>query len=153
VRDCDSVTELNRRYIAFILAVASLGLGFIAWSITSPALAAASRGEPLPGGWSWPTVMFVDALVVLVFAWLLWRIYKDARTHLGALGISQPSLRGRRHIAWADVKRVEVFRGVGYHVYGPRFRIVVAAYAYRDPQSVIATIHDHLGRRPTRRCT
>jgi hypothetical protein len=55
------------------------------------------------------------------------KIYCDACTIFGAQGLSQPALLGgTRTIAWADVTKIKVFGGVGFHIFAGSRRIVVA---------------------------
>ena len=144
MQDRNSLMRMNWPYVLFVVAVATAGLGFIAWSVTAQAVTAWSAGEPVRGGLSWTTVCITDGLAVATLAGLLWKVYRDAHTQIGAHGISQPSLRGKRDLAWTDVRRLEIFQGVGWHVYGPAFRIVVSPYAYRGPRSVIAALHQNI---------
>jgi hypothetical protein len=145
---------VNWLYVGFVVAAATIALGFIAWSVTSPVVQAAAANEPLPGGWSWVSVLVLDGCAMALLGGLLWRVYKDAHTEIDTMGVSQPSLHGRRSLSWQDVRRVSRYAGVGWHLHGDRFRIIVAPYAYRDPQSVIAEIEARAGvGRPTRRCS
>lgn len=120
------------------------GLTFIGWAITSQVYAQWSHGLPITGGWNWPIVIGIDLICFLSALGLYWQIYADANTTIDVSGLSRPSLRGPKHIAWSEVTALKVYGGAGFHVYAGTKKIVVGPYAYREPKRVIETLLRYL---------
>jgi hypothetical protein len=132
--------RINWPYIAFVALVGTSGLLFIAWAITSQVYREWSLGLPISGGWNWPIVIALDFVCILLVGALYWKIYFDAKTTIDGNGIYQPSLFGACSITWSEVTNVEVFGGVGYHVYAGKRKIVITPYAYKNPNEVIQSL-------------
>lgn len=135
--------RVNIPYIFFCASVGTAALVFIGWAITSQVYKQWSQGLPITGGWSWPIVIGVDLMCCLGGLALYWKIYADANTTVDSSGVSRPSLRGPRYIAWSEVTALKVFNGVGYHVHAGTRKIVVTPYAYREPERVIEALHQY----------
>jgi hypothetical protein len=140
----DTFPRLNWLYITFVALVGTGALVFIGWAITSQVYRQWSHGLPISGGWSWPMVFMVDFVCLLLIGALYWKIFYDAKTVIDGNGIYQPGLFGLRNIYWSEVTNVEVFGGVGYHIYAGKRKIVVTPYAYKNPESVIETLRVHI---------
>ena len=75
------------------------------------------------------------------------KIYCDAHTRISPDELSQPAyFGGIRSIDWRDVTKVEVFGGVGYHVFAGKLKIVVTPYAYKRPTDVIELLRVNIER-------
>ena len=136
----DNFPRVNWPYIVFVALIGTSALFFIAWAITSQVYGEWSQGLSISGGWNWPTVIAIDFACALMVVALYWKVYFDTKTTIDDKGIYQPSLFGIRTISWPDVTNVEVFGGVGYHIYAGKKKIVVTPYAYKDPEGVIETL-------------
>jgi len=47
---------------------------------------------------------------------------------------------------WKDVTKVEIFGGVGYHVFAGKHRIVVTPYAYARPDAMVELLRINVER-------
>jgi hypothetical protein len=136
--------QINWLYISIVVVISSAALGFIAWGITTQLYREWSQGLPISGGWNWPLVIAVDSVCATALCALFWKIYCDANTEIGIDTLSQPSIFGRRIINWSEVTDIQVFNGVGYHILAHSKKIVVAPYAYMNPDTVITMLHDRV---------
>jgi hypothetical protein len=130
---------MNWPYVVTAAVIAAAAIGFIIWETTAPVYRASVHGLPTRGGWNWPLVIACDAGCLFVLLALYWKIYCDAKTELGEAELSRPSVFGLRRIRWSEVVRVKIV-GSGCHVFSKNTKIVLSPYAYRDPDSVLATL-------------
>jgi hypothetical protein len=138
--DAQKYPRANWPYLLSIALLGTLGITFIIWSFS--AQVAWSHGQPISGGWTWPTIVaFTVALVVALLA-LYWKIYRDAYTSIGSHGVSQPGLRGLRTFAWSEITRVKSLGGLGFHIHSGRKQIIITAYAYKNAPEVIETLRN-----------
>jgi hypothetical protein len=82
-----------------------------------------------------PTAMIIVAFAVLVIAGSLYSVYSAARIKVTTFGISS----GNKQIKWASVTQIETI-GYGIHIYAADTKIVIAPWAYKDPESLISFI-------------
>jgi hypothetical protein len=119
----DHYPSLNNIYATFIILVGistgGLFLYFAAQESTDTA-----------------TAMIILAFAVLVIAGSLYSVYSAARIRVTRGGISS----GNKQIKWANVTQIETI-GYGIHIYAADTKIVIAPWAYQDPEALIAFIH------------
>jgi hypothetical protein len=118
----DNYPYLNNIYAAFIIllgiSTGGLFLYFAAQESTDT-----------------PTAMVIVAFAVLVIAGSLYSVYSAARIRVTSCGISS----GRKQIKWASITQIETI-GYGIHIYAADTKIVIAPWAYQDPDALISFI-------------
>lgn len=130
--------RMNWSYVGFVAVLGTAALLVIGGAVTWQTYRQWSQGLPVTGGWSWSTVLLVNLACAGGIAALYRKIYCDVHTSIASDGLTQPAqFGGVRTILWKDVTKVEVFGGVGYHVFAGKRRIVVTPYAYARPDEVI----------------
>jgi hypothetical protein len=82
-----------------------------------------------------PTSMLIVAFAVLVIAGSIYSVYSAARIRVTRCGISS----GKKKIPWESVTRIETI-GYGIHIYAADTKIVIAPWAYQDPEALISFI-------------
>ena len=82
-----------------------------------------------------PTAMLIVAFAILVIAGSIYSVYSAARIRVTRCGISS----GKKQIKWHSVTKIETI-GYGIHVYAADTKIVIAPWAYQDPEALIAVI-------------
>jgi hypothetical protein len=138
---------MNWLYVGLVAVAGTAALLFMGGAVTWQVYRQGSSGLPITGGWSWPLVWAVNLGCVAGIAALYRKIYCDAHTNISPEGLSQPAqFGGIRSIAWKDVTNVEVFGGVGYHVFSGKRKIVVTPYAYARPTEVIELLRVNIER-------
>lgn len=71
------------------------------------------------------------------YRWInLFRLFGSADSVLTTCGISS----GKKQIKWHSVTKIETI-GYGIHVYAANTKIVIAPWAYQDPEALISFIH------------
>jgi hypothetical protein len=75
------------------------------------------------------------AFAVLVIAGSIYSVYSAARIRVTRCGISS----GKKKIPWESVTRIETI-GYGIHIYAADTKIVIAPWAYQDPEALISFI-------------
>ena len=135
--------RINKLYVAIVALLGTAALAFVGWSLTAQVYREWSAGVAISGGWNWPIVIGVDILCLLGALGLYWKIYADSKTQIDTTGVSRPTLRGRVRIAWPEVTDFRVFRGVGYHIYAGKRKVVVSSYAYHAPEKVIEVLYNY----------
>lgn len=83
-----------------------------------------------------PTAMLIVAFAVLVITGSLYSVYSAARIRVTRCGISS----GNKQIKWESVTQIETI-GYGIHIYAADTKIVIAPWAYQDPDALIVFIH------------
>lgn len=83
-----------------------------------------------------PTAMLIVAFAFLVIAGSLYSVYSAARIRVTSCGISS----GKKQIKWSSVTQIETI-GYGIHIYAADTKIVIAPWAYQDPDALISFIH------------
>jgi hypothetical protein len=119
----DNYPYLNNIYAAFIIllgiSTGGLFLYFAAQESTDT-----------------PTAVLIMAFSVLVIAGSLYSVYSAARIRVTKCGISS----GKKQIQWQSVTKIETI-GYGIHIYSAGIKIVIAPWAYQDPEALISFIH------------
>jgi hypothetical protein len=138
--------SVNWAYLISIAVVASVALGFIAWSLTMQVYRESANGEPITGGWTWTSVILLNAFLITVLLALFWKIYRDANTHFGEEELSQPGIFRLKRIKSSEVTRSDGV-GFGFHIRAGRTKIVVTPYAYKQPHAMIALVRARLAGR------
>ena len=82
-----------------------------------------------------PTSMLIVAFAILAIAGSIYSVYSAARIRVTRCGISL----GKKQILWHSVTKIETI-GYGIHIYAADKKIVIAPWAYRDPEALIAFI-------------
>lgn len=115
------------------------------WLITHQALEASSAGKPLPGGWTWPSVIIFDILVLLVSLSLVWIPIKDILTLFTEKGIKQPSWFGLRHhyLKWSEVKYLDGTRST-IRIISPNQTIQLNILLFKRPKEVLDEIRKRI---------
>lgn len=122
--------SINWLYVGFIAVAGTAALLLIGGILTWQVFGQWSQGLPITGGWNWPLVIFIDLACAAGIAALYRNIYCNAHTIMNRNGLTQPTQFGRvRTILWSEVTKVEVFGGVGYHVFARKQKIVITPYA------------------------
>lgn len=83
-----------------------------------------------------PTSAILLAFAILAIAGSMYSVYSTARIRVTRCGISS----GKKQIKWASVTQIETI-GYGIHIYATGKKIVIAPWAYQDPEALIAFIH------------
>jgi len=136
--DAQKYPRANWPYLLTIALLGTLGVAFIVWGFS--AQVAWSHGQPISGGWTWPTIAAFTVGLAIALLGLYWKIYRDAYTSIGSDGVSQPGLRGIRTIAWSEITRVKSLGSLGFHIHSGRKKIIVTAYAYKNASEVNGTL-------------
>ena len=82
-----------------------------------------------------PTSILLLAFTILAIAGSLYSVYSAARIRVTRCGISS----GKKQIQWQSVTRIETI-GYGIHIYAADTKIVIAPWAYQDPETLISFI-------------
>ena len=82
-----------------------------------------------------PTSMLIVAFAILAIAGSIYSVYSAARIRVTRCGISS----GKKQILWQSVTKIETI-GYGIHIYAAGKKIVIAPWAYQDPEALIAFI-------------
>jgi len=82
-----------------------------------------------------PTSLMLLAFAILVIAGSIYSVYSAAQIRVTRCGISS----GKKQIRWHSVTKIETI-GYGIHIYAADKKIVIAPWAYRDPEALIAFI-------------
>ena len=82
-----------------------------------------------------PTSMLIVAFAILAIAGSMYSVYSAARIRVTRCGISS----GKKQIQWQSVTKIETI-GYGIHIYAADTKIVIAPWAYKDPEALIAFI-------------
>lgn len=82
-----------------------------------------------------PTSMLIVAFAILAIAGSIYSVYSAARIRVTRCGI----ISGKKQIKWHSVTQIET---IGYciHIHAADKKIVIAPWAYRDPEALIAFI-------------
>jgi hypothetical protein len=119
--------------------IGTVGLAICIWMLTSLLYAEWSRGQPISREFTWWNVA-ADVAFAFALPALYWKIYRDVNTVIGSDGVTQPSSRGIRYIAWSEITRVRSLGSLGFHIYSGRKKIVVTAYGYYNAPKVVETL-------------
>jgi hypothetical protein len=118
----NNYSSLNKIYAAFIIlagiSTGGLFLYFAAQESTDTT-----------------TAVLIMAFSVLVIAGSIYSVYSAARIRVTRCGISS----GKKQIQWQSVTKIETI-GYGIHIYAAGKKIVIAPWAYKDPEALIAFI-------------
>jgi hypothetical protein len=119
---------------AFLIALFT----WLGWIVAQAVL----TGKPLvQGPWLNTCLLLLGAAastcMPLVVAWHLYRAWK---TEFAEDGISQPQLRGRVQVRWADFTSARVSGQHGVDLQYSGGEVVVAAGLYTDPNAVSAFV-------------
>ena len=82
-----------------------------------------------------PTSMVILAFAILAIAGSIYSVYSAARIRVTRCGISS----GKKQIQWHSVTQIEPL-GYGIHIHAADKKIVIAPWAYKDPEALIAFI-------------
>lgn len=82
-----------------------------------------------------PTSMLLVAFAILAIAGSIYSVYSAARIRVTRCGISS----GKKQIELQSVTKIETI-GYGIHIYAADTKIVIAPWAYKDPEALIAFI-------------
>jgi hypothetical protein len=82
-----------------------------------------------------PTSMLIVVFAILAIAGSMYSIYSASRIRVTTRGISS----GKKQIKWASVTKIETI-GYGIHIYAAGTKIVIAPWAYKDPEALISFI-------------
>lgn len=82
-----------------------------------------------------PTSLLLVAFAILAIAGSMYSVYSAARIRVTRCGISS----GKKQIPWQSVTKIETI-GYGIHIYAAGKKIVIAPWAYKDPEALIAFI-------------
>jgi len=82
-----------------------------------------------------PTSILLLAFAILAIAGSMYSVYSAARIRVTTRGISS----GKKQIQWQSVTQIETI-GYGIHIYAAGKKIVIAPWAYQDPEALIAFI-------------
>jgi hypothetical protein len=138
--------ERNGWQIALVISIFFVALPLpLIWLVTNQAIKAAYTGEPLPGGWTWLSVIGFDILVVLVSIYLAWSPVKDMLTLFTEQGIRQPSWFGLRYayLKWSQVEHIDNKYPV-IRLIAPNQIIRLNLVLFKHPETVINEIGKHV---------
>ena len=82
-----------------------------------------------------PTSMLIVAFAILAIAGSMYSVYSAARIKVTRCGISS----GKKQIPWESITQIETI-GYGIHIYSADTKIVIAPWAYQDPEALISFI-------------
>ena len=82
-----------------------------------------------------PTSLMLLAFAILVIAGSIYSVYSAAQIRVTRCGISS----GKKQIQWGSVTKIETI-GYGIHIYAADTKIVIAPWAYQDPEELISFI-------------
>lgn len=136
--------SINWVYVGLVAVIGTATLAFISGAITWQVFSQWSQGKAVTGGWTWWNVLLVDVLCAAGITALYRKIYCDAHIRIDEAGLFRPEMFGEQTITWSEVTKVEIFNGVGYHVFAGKRKIVVSPYAYRHPEEVVESLRKHL---------
>lgn len=86
-----------------------------------------------------PTSMLIVAFASLTIAGSMYSVYSAARIRMTRCGINS----GKKQIQWNSVTQIETI-GYGIHIYAAGKKIVIAPWAYQDPETLISFIQVQL---------
>jgi len=82
-----------------------------------------------------PTSAILVAFAILAIAGSIYSVYSAARIRVTRCGIRSD----KKQILWQSVSKIETI-GYGIHIYAADKKIVIAPWAYKDPEALIAFI-------------
>jgi threonine/homoserine/homoserine lactone efflux protein len=82
-----------------------------------------------------PTSLMLLAFAILAIAGSIYFVYSAARIRVTRCGISS----GKKQIQWQSVTQIETI-GYGIHIHAADKKIVIAPWAYQDPEALISFI-------------
>lgn len=82
-----------------------------------------------------PTSLMLLAFAILAIAGSIYSVYSAAQIRVTRCGISS----GKKQIQWQSVSKIETI-GYGIHIYAADKKIVIAPWAYQDPEALISFI-------------
>ena len=103
-----TVPRISRAIRAFVYisyALFALGsVGLFTWLIVRPAILS---GVP-PATWSWTTLALFGVPMGGFVWWMGAVVFGRFSTTISSAGVGYITVRGRRSLAWADVRRIEL---------------------------------------------
>ncbi len=129
--------EINWLYVSFIIIIAFISLGFIAWIITNQNLENINSGNQLSYGWNKYLIILVYLFCILGLCSVFWLVYKNYKTIINSEFISIPTLFGVRKIYWREVQQINIFAGAGVHISNLNYKIVLTPYAFKNSSELI----------------
>jgi len=96
-----------------------------------------------PADWTWPTVSATVVLLAGIYVYLGGMFYQRFATEVSDQGVSLPTFKGRRHVAWSEVHRIGV-RGPELLLDAPGGVVVVNVLCFSNSKSVAQYIQAHL---------
>lgn len=86
-----------------------------------------------------PTAMLIVAFAILVIVGSIYSVYSAGRIRMTTSWISS----GKKQIKWDSVTKIETI-GYGIHIYAADTKIVIAPWAYKDPEVLISFIRGQI---------
>lgn len=114
--------SLNKIYAAFIILLGISTGGLFIYFTTQEST-------------DTPTAMLIVVFAILVIAGSLYSVYSAAQIRVTTCGIGS----GKKQIKWHSVTKIETI-GYGIHIYAADTKIVIAPWAYKDPDALISFI-------------
>ena len=81
------------------------------------------------------TSAILVAFAILAISGSIYSVYSAARIRVTRCGISS----GKKQIQWDSITQIETI-GYGIHIYAADTKIVIAPWAYQDPETLISFI-------------
>jgi hypothetical protein len=122
-----------------------LGLLWTFCLVTSRAVEAARTGKPLPGDWSWPTVVATDVFLVALGGYLVSVPLSDLMTRFGGQGITRPALHEARFVSWTDISEVR-YKGFAIQLVSPYRTITMTLLYFKNRDEILAEIRRRVPR-------
>ena len=117
------------------LVFGAMAIGTVAAFALAVLLPYIRNGVP-PADWTGGKIALALAVIVALFAHLGFTIYQMFRVDFSEHGVSVPSLRGRRVVPWADVRRVNV-QGHRVLLDAPGGKVVINLLCFTDAKVVL----------------
>ncbi len=120
----DKTPSLNKIYVSFILLAGFAAGGLFLYFAAQPST-------------DTPTALLIVAFAILAIAGSIYSVYSAAQIRVTRCGISA----GRKQIPWHSVTQIATI-GYGIHIYAANTKIVLAPWAYQEPEVLIAFIRE-----------
>ena len=121
------IFSLNTAAAAYVVIVGIFGRGF--------------NPDPVRNFVLTGSVLLLSATALPV---IIWHVYKFAQTKISALGIGQPTLRGRIQISWNNVEQYKLKNKNNLRIIGSSGTVHVPIGIFRDQDKVRAFLLNRL---------
>jgi hypothetical protein len=134
-------------WLVFLFApILAGGAVFCLYATTWPAIKATQMGKPMLGGWSWPTVLIADVVILFLFGGVFFGLLFQLRIAFTTEGVRAPGIFKSKLMLWADVAYVDGIsvRSHLLRLTDSKQSIIINKHYYQEPDKLMAFIAQRL---------